>query len=366
MSLTILRWPFCPSWPLSLVKVFVLFLEWLVENLIGGLTAAYQSNLVWAVFLPIVLVFLAVRQFAGPPLSDMTAEIEVQLLVILWWFGLGVLSSVGLGTGMHSGILFLFPHMMKVCNAAAECGSLNFVSRGDMWFEDPKFVCPAASADAMPVSFLGIFFKVFWPALLWGAGTACGEIPPYAIAYAASKAGEMNDELKDLDVTPDPSDLLTRTKIWMIDFLKRHGFLGVLVFSAWPNALFDLCGICCGHFQMPFWQFFGGTFAGKALIKVHLQSLFFITLFSAEYLQRVLALVQEYLPKWLYEVAAQQAEQGRAKFEAGEAGSEAESQTWLKWGWNWLIAVIIGFFVLSCIEQLAQLQHGYNKKRKAE
>lgn len=32
----------------------------------------------------------------------------------LWWVGLGVLSSIGLGTGMHSGLLFLFPHMLKV------------------------------------------------------------------------------------------------------------------------------------------------------------------------------------------------------------------------------------------------------------
>lgn len=31
-----------------------------------------------------------------------------------WWISLGVLSSIGLGTGMHSGLLFLFPHMLKV------------------------------------------------------------------------------------------------------------------------------------------------------------------------------------------------------------------------------------------------------------
>ena len=36
----------------------------------------------------------------------------VQYLV--WWVGLGILSSIGLGTGMHSGLLFLFPHMLKV------------------------------------------------------------------------------------------------------------------------------------------------------------------------------------------------------------------------------------------------------------
>lgn len=34
-----------------------------------------------------------------------------------WWIGLGILSSIGLGTGMHSGLLFLFPHMLKASAA---------------------------------------------------------------------------------------------------------------------------------------------------------------------------------------------------------------------------------------------------------
>ena len=49
---------------------------------------------------------------------------------------------------------------------------------------------------------------------------------------------------------------------------RRHGFWGIFLLAAWPNALFDLCGICCGHFLMPFWQFFGATLMGKAFVKV--------------------------------------------------------------------------------------------------
>lgn len=48
----------------------------------------------------------------------------------------------------------------------------------------------------------------------------------------------------------------------------RYDFIGILLMAAYPNALFDLCGICCGHFRMPFWKFFGATFLGKAVIKV--------------------------------------------------------------------------------------------------
>jgi SNARE associated Golgi protein len=62
--------------------------------------------------------------------------------------------------------------------------------------------------------------------------------------------------------------MVARMQNWMLRFIERHGFMGILLLAAYPNAAFDLCGICCGHFQMPFWEFFGATFIGKAFIKV--------------------------------------------------------------------------------------------------
>ena len=41
--------------------------------------------------------------------------------------------------------------------------------------------------------------------------------------------------------------------------------------SSIPNPLFDLAGITCGHFLVPFWTFFGATLIGKAVIKMHIQ-----------------------------------------------------------------------------------------------
>ena len=32
----------------------------------------------------------------------------------LWWLVLGILSSIGLGTGLHSGLMFLWPFVMSV------------------------------------------------------------------------------------------------------------------------------------------------------------------------------------------------------------------------------------------------------------
>ena len=59
-----------------------------------------------------------------------------------------------------------------------------------------------------------------------------------------------------------------RTDTLSLVIAYRHGFWGIFLLAAWPNALFDLCGICCGHFLMPFWEFIGATMAGKALVKV--------------------------------------------------------------------------------------------------
>lgn len=38
-----------------------------------------------------------------------------------------------------------------------------------------------------------------------------------------------------------------------------------------PNPLFDLAGIMCGQFGIPFWEFFLSTLLGKAIIKTHIQ-----------------------------------------------------------------------------------------------
>lgn len=53
--------------------------------------------------------------------------------------------------------------------------------------------------------------------------------------------------------------------------MKRLGFFGILLFASIPNPLFDLAGITCGHFLVPFATFFGATFIGKACVKASIQ-----------------------------------------------------------------------------------------------
>jgi TM2 domain-containing membrane protein YozV len=47
---------------------------------------------------------------------------------VMYWVGLGVISSIGLGTGLHTFILYLGPHIASVTLAAYECGTLDFPS----------------------------------------------------------------------------------------------------------------------------------------------------------------------------------------------------------------------------------------------
>lgn len=70
----------------------------------------------------------------------------------------------------------------------------------------------------------------------------------------------------------------------------------MLLLSSWPNAMFDLCGICCGHFMMPFWEFFGAVYIGKALFKSTAQAAALVTIFSRDHREDVLRVVERLFP----------------------------------------------------------------------
>lgn len=75
--------------------------------------------------------------------------------------------------------------------------------------------------------------------------------------------------------------------------------------------MFDLAGLTCGHYLIPFWTFFGATLIGKAIIKMHIQQLAVIIAFNEELLDKFIKLLaivpyvgskfQEPLKKYLIE-----------------------------------------------------------------
>jgi hypothetical protein len=168
----------------------------------------------------------------------------------------------------------------------------------------------------------------------------------------------------------------------MIAFMKTHGFWGLVAMAAWPNAAFDLCGICCGTFMMPFWQFFGATFVGKGLIKAPAQGAVFATVFSAGPRSRAVAAVAGAFPaSWgvreaLTKGVARALDSidpkggvGGAAAAAAGAGGSARSGAAMGLGslslsavWGWFITAVIVYFAASCVEQMAQMKQGFLDK----
>jgi membrane protein YqaA with SNARE-associated domain len=354
-----------------------------------------------------LLVFYSVAKGAGYA-ADTTTLFEEWFLYSTWWIGLGVLSSIGLGTGMHSGLLFLFPHMLKVCLAAETCGHVDFNIRGDVWYSSEPFHC--GDVPLGQVTYWQIFCKVVVTAMLWGAGTAIGEVPPYFLSYKAASAGRRNEMYEGLQealhantATGKRPSIITQIvaamQAWMMRVIQQHGFLGILLLASWPNAAFDLCGICCGAFLMPFWEFFGATLIGKGVFKVSGQALFFVALFREASRSTILGLFTKLLPSRLplglckpgsappAELLKGFVDHQIAKFQVRVTAKAAEHRAETRWWWQrtmekfaanfrskeafqawayqqipdtvaevwgWVIFVLITMFAVSCINTLAQ------------
>ncbi|KAL5228081.1 hypothetical protein ABZP36_016346 [Zizania latifolia] len=215
---------------------------------------------------------------------------------VLWWVSLGVASSIGLGSGLHTFVLYLGPHIALFTIKAVQCGRIDLktapydtiqLKQGPSWLDKKcsEFGPPLyqASAHSVRIPVFELLPQVQLEAVLWGIGTALGELPPYFISRAARLSGSEPEAVKELDATASNehgpiASTLNRTKRWLLSHSQHLNFLTILILASVPNPLFDLAGIMCGQFGIPFWEFFLATLFGKAIIKTHIQTLFIISL----------------------------------------------------------------------------------------
>ncbi|KAJ1804092.1 hypothetical protein LPJ75_005686, partial [Coemansia sp. RSA 2598] len=350
--------------PLKVSYYSVLYLKQQLRNT-AGYIVQYPLTLAYSVALG--SVYTALHFFPGPHV-DAFRRIDSWVGWYSYWVLLGVLSSIGLGAGLHTFVLFLGPLIARVTLTAYECGHTSFAVQGFGAFQ-----CGTAPAGATPTSFSAILHKVLLESLCWGAGTAIGELPPYFIARAASAAGQGDVEYQRLRRKAQDGRSLSvkdRALLSIYHLLQRFGFAGILVFAAIPNPLFDLAGITCGHFGVPFWTFFGATFLGKSVIKSTIQTAVVITAFSKEMIAMVLSFLERQSP-WAHDLAEHILRKQVAAFEAGAASSSSgesvgrphtiadgevvsSSLSLLGSVWNACISIMLIYFAISTLETFAQ------------
>ena len=89
--------------------------------------------------------------------------------------------------------------------------------------------------------------------LVAGVAMSLGESTGYLAGYSGSGLAKKNR-------------LYERIEPWM----RRKGWVVVLMFAAIPNPLFDIAGLAAGAIRMPLWQFLGATWAGKTIRSIGL------------------------------------------------------------------------------------------------
>jgi membrane protein YqaA with SNARE-associated domain len=201
----------------------------------------------------------------------------------LYWFLLGILSSIGLGTGLQTGVLFVFPYIISTFNQNKDDLLISLNNTDDRNYTDIlNYTLKINSTEnnytytysLSDEDIYGVIYKTYFAclrvALVWGVGTALGEAPPYLIAY--------NIDISDKKATSklykmfgDNEEKVRGYIEKTIYYLKRHSFTTILLLSAWPNAVFDMCGVSAGLVKLSFSQFIIPTIIGKAFIKNPIQ-----------------------------------------------------------------------------------------------
>jgi membrane protein YqaA with SNARE-associated domain len=282
----------------------------------------------------------------SPVRSNQIVVWTVQFLeFVTWWVGLGVASSIGLGTGLPTFVLYLGPHIAMVTMVAFEC---NFIPEmlPSRWAFSTFQDCPTPAAT--PITVYDIVRAVQLEALLWGIGTAIGELPPYFISRAARKTGKRAQELEEIEQASNSCSGKVKRALYYI--LQKYSFFTVLLLASIPNPLFDLAGLLCGHLGVSLTSFFSATLIGKSVFKVHLQMLLTIFIFSGNHVEKFLREIRRNSPS-LYATLNDMLTKQKMSLHSAQVLDE---KTWLQIGWEAVVYLMIVYFVVSLLNNLVQ------------
>ena len=248
-------------------------------------------------------------KYSSPDLfheGNMLYRPELWGVEMIFWFFLGIVTTIGLGIGFPSGPIFLFPHIFNTVTAGERCGgSLSEVSV--MYLDPNSFQCPHSNIEAAPIAFMEVFLRLAPMVWMWGLGTAIGELPPYFLAKQARQSGDENSEAAQEMKEAEGTGMVASMKHYTIKLIENTGFWGIFLLASYPNAFFDMCGLCCGWLGIPFMTFFKALLFGKGLHKSSLEAGFFIAVFRQQSFESMCNLVRpigfegkfRHLRRWL-------------------------------------------------------------------
>lgn len=302
---------------------------------------------------------------ASPILPSLfTAWLLSATMEAAFWFGCGVLSTAGLGSGVQTGALILFPH---VCKLAVE-------------WSDAQGSESAATSTTSTTYYSELMWAVAVPGFWSGTGSAVGEMLPFVLARMIKAAGGDPFALLEEPDVPDPRSLdfgkrsKKKKKSWTSvlvantrsamegQMLESYAFIKIFILAAVPNGLFDLCGLVCGSAGIPFWTFFGAVWSGKALVRTPLQTCGLaaaVAFFSTGDFDEVMdggedasSIRNVLLRKGRDAVSAMVRGDDDSATEA--VGITSAVVSGIKMVWSVITFGLLGFFLLSTIEQVAQ------------
>lgn len=207
--------------------------------------------------------------------SNTFYDLTSYLLIALYWVTLGVFSSIGFGTGLQTGMLFVIPKIISIYNNNLyENENDNHICLTNHSIysntSDNHSIYDNITNDCDYNLIIKVYIKCIPFVFLWGLGTALGELPPYLIAYNI----DIKDKLKTnnlYNMFGSNKEKIKEYVDWSIGKLKKNSFITIVILSSWPNAFFDMCGIASGFVKLSLLEFLIPTIIGKAFIKINAQ-----------------------------------------------------------------------------------------------
>lgn len=206
-------------------------------------------------------------------LCSLTLIYPNTITFILKWVILGIMSSVGIGSGFNTGVLFLTPHIIEISHTCDR----DRITR-DRITRD-------RDCDSQ---FWKSFFDLYPTVIYWGIGASIGELSTYLLARSTRLHTPHIDGL--IPISDDTSVVKYFTlNYWkhnnkMEYLLKNYGFWIIMSLSLCPNIFFDIIGYLSGYYLVSIWTFISAVITGRALLRMPIQLYVTLLLTSSDYI----------------------------------------------------------------------------------